>query len=152
MSRRELRVPRTGFAPALEFTDCEGSTGTQTVTLPRGAPYPLTVGSTWVSAYLGTNSRGDRWNGQRHCAVEGAARVKAGPAEHDTDRVVCEDDAGNTKTVRTYYVSPALGIPVFQERYRVRNWVGAPPPDRATWELVRQEGSALSQGGEAPEK
>lgn len=66
-------LPRTGFGPALEFTNCDGSTGTQRVALARGAPYPLTLGSKWVYSYEGTNTRGDRWTGQRHCEVAGIA-------------------------------------------------------------------------------
>ena len=132
-------LPRTGFGPALEFTNCDGSTGTQTVTLARGVPYPLALGGKWVYSYAGTNTRGDHWTGQRHCEVAGNARVKAGAVEHDTYKVVCEDNGGNTKATNTYYVSPELQTTVIQERYRVRNWPGAPPPDRTTWEFVRQE-------------
>lgn len=91
-------LPRAGFGPALEFTNCEGSTGTQTVKLTRESPYPLTLGSTWVYSYAGTNTRGDRWTGHRHCQVAGAARVKAGSAEHDAYKVLCEDNGGNSKT------------------------------------------------------
>jgi hypothetical protein len=65
--------------------------------------------------------------------------VKAGPAEHDAYRVVCSDHTETVKTTLTYYVSPELQTVVYQERYRVRNWTGAPPPDRTTWEFVRQE-------------
>ena len=130
---------RTGFAPALEFTNCDGGTGTQAVKLMRGSPYPLTAGSKWVYSYDGTNVRGDRWTGQRHCEVRGTARVKAGAAEHDVYKVLCEDNAGNTRTTYTYYVSPELQTTILQERYRVRNWQGAPPPDRTTWQFVRQE-------------
>jgi Lrp/AsnC family transcriptional regulator for asnA, asnC and gidA len=53
--------------------------------------------------------------------------------------VVCEDNGGSTKATHTYYMSPELQTIVFQERYRVRNWPGAPPPDRTTWQFVRQE-------------
>ena len=132
-------VPRMGFGPALEFSNCDGGTGTQTVKLSRGSPYPLTLGSTWVYSYAGTNSRGDRWTGQRHCEVPATARVKAGSTEYDAYKIICEDNGGNTKVTYTYYVSPELQTIVFQERYRVRNWPGAPPPDRSTWHLVRQE-------------
>lgn len=141
-----LVLPRTGFAPALEFTNCEGNTGTQSVTLTRGAPYPLALGNKWVYAYSGSNARGDRWTGQRYCEVEGTAKVTVGLAEHDTYKVVCEDNSGNTKITRTYYMSPALQTFVVQERYRVRNWVGAPPPDRTRWEFVSQEAGAVSRG------
>lgn len=132
-------VPRTGFAPALELTNCEGNTWTQTVKLTRGMPYPLTLGGKWVYSYSGTNTRGDRWAGQRHCEVAGTTRIKTGAVEHDAYKVVCEDNAGNTQTTRTYYVSPTLQTTVFQERYRVRNWTGAPPPDRTRWEFVKQQ-------------
>jgi hypothetical protein len=120
-------VPRTGFGPALEFTNCEGSTGTQTVKLLRGAPYPLTLGSKWVYAYSGTNARGDQWTGQRHCEVEGAAQVAVNGAEHDAYKVVCEDISGNTKTTRTYYVSPALQTIVFRAIGCGTGW-GRPRP------------------------
>jgi hypothetical protein len=71
--------------------------------------------------------------------VAGNARVQAGAVEHDTYKVVCEDIGGDTKATNTYYVSPELQTAVIQERYRVRNWPGAPPPDRTTWQFVRQE-------------
>ena len=132
-------LPRTGFGPALEFTNCDGSTGTQRVALARGTPYPLTLGGKWVYSFEGSNTRGDRWTGQRHCEVAGIARVKAGTAEHDAYKIICEDNAGNAMSTHTYYVSPELQTTVYQERYRVRNWPGAPPPDRTTWQFVRQE-------------
>src|SRR5262245_36580504 len=132
-------LPRTGFGPALEFSNCDGSTGTQTVQLASGSPYPLALGSKWRHSYAETNTRADRWTGQRHCAVEGTVRVKAGATEVDTYKVVCEDNAGNAKTTHTHYVAPELQATVLQERYRVRNWPGAPPPDRTTWEFIRQE-------------
>jgi hypothetical protein len=132
-------LPRTGFAPALEISNCEGFTGTQTVTLTSGTPYPLMLGSKWVYAFTGTSSRGDRWTGERRCDVGATVRVKANGGEHDTYRVVCDETAGNTRITRTYYVSPELQTYVFQERYRVRNWQGAPPPDRSTWEFVKQD-------------
>jgi hypothetical protein len=71
--------------------------------------------------------------------VAGTARVKVGATEHDTYKIVCEDNGGNTKAGYTYYMSPELQAIVFQERYRVRNWPGAPPPDRTTWQFVRQD-------------
>jgi hypothetical protein len=132
-------VPRTGFAPALEFANCEGSTGTQVVKLLHGTPYPLVAGGKWAYSYAGRNTRGNEWSGRRECEVKGPARVKTATGEHDTYKVVCEDRQSDVNTVRTYYVSPPLQATVFLERYRVRFWAGAPPPDRTKWELVRQE-------------
>lgn len=132
-------VLRTGFAPALAFDNCEGETGTQTVKLLRGTPYPLTLGGKWAYSYSGTNSRGDQWSGQPSCEVAGTARVKTVSGEHDTYKVACEDTTRSSKTFRTYYVSPELQASVLQDRYRVRYWSGAPPPDRTKWELVKHE-------------
>jgi hypothetical protein len=132
-------VPRAGFGPALEYANCEGATGTQKVKLLRGAPYPLAVGGKWAYSYAGTNTRGNQWSGERACEVKGSARVKAGAGEHDTYKVICEDTQSDMKTVRTYYVSPSLQTTVLQDRYRIRYWTGAPPPDRTRWEFVRQE-------------
>jgi hypothetical protein len=81
--------------------------------------------------------------------VEGTARRKAGPVEHDAYKVVCEDNSGNTKITNTYYVSPELQTIVFRERYCLRYGVGARPPDRTTWEFVSQEPEARSPLGEA---
>ena len=130
---------RTGFAPVREFSGCEGNTGTQKVTLLRGTPYPLTAGSKWAYSYAGENARGNKWTGQRDCAVQGVTRVKVSSGEHETYKVVCEDSQENFKSTHTYYISPALQTTVFQERYRVRYFTGAPPPDRTTWEFVKQD-------------
>jgi hypothetical protein len=132
-------VPRTGFGPALEFANCEGSTGSQTVKLLRGTPYPLAAGGKWAYSYAGTNARGNKWSGERFCEVKGTARVKTTGGEHDTYKVICEDVQTDMKTIRTYYLSPTLQTSVLVDRYRIRYWSGAPPPDRATWEFVRQE-------------
>lgn len=132
-------VLRTGFAPASEFSDCEGNTGTQTVKLLRGTPWPLAVGSKWAYSYAGANSRGNKWTGQRDCAVQGVTRVKTGSGEHEAYKVVCEDAQENFRATNTYYVSPALKTAVFQERYRIRYWTGAPPPDQTKWEFVKQD-------------
>jgi hypothetical protein len=130
---------RIGFAPTLEFSDCEGSTGTQTVKLLRGTPYPLALGGKWAYSYSGENTRGNKWTGVRECSVQGSARVKTVSGEHDTYKVVCDDNQGDFKATFTYYVAPALQTTVMQERYRMRFWRGAPPPDRTKWEFVRQE-------------
>jgi hypothetical protein len=120
-------VLRTGFAPVLETSNCEGNSVVQEVTLVRGTPYPLTVGSKWQYSFSGKDARGNQWSGQRHCAVEGTSRVKTVSGRDDTYKVVCQDSQGNLNTTYTYYVSPAKEAIMFQERYRVRNWSGAPP-------------------------
>ena len=130
---------RTGFAPPLQFDNCEGNTGSNDVKLLSGAPYPLAVGSKWAYSYEGRNSKGNRWAGQRDCSVQGVTRVKIGSGEHETYKLVCEDNQENFKATNTYYVSPALQTTVFQERYRRRYWQGAPPPDTTKWEFVKQD-------------
>ena len=90
-------LPRTGFGPALEFSNCDGSTGTQRSSSRAGARIPSPSGGTWVYSYAGTNTRGDRWTGQRHCEVAGTARVKAGAAEHDAYKIVCEDNGATRR-------------------------------------------------------
>jgi hypothetical protein len=133
-------LSRTGFAPVLEFSNCDGgNTGTQTVKLVQGKPYPLALGGKWAYSYSGQNTRGNKWTGHRECSVQGSARVKTGSGEHDTYKVVCEDNQDNFKASHTFYVAPALQTIVIQERYRVRYWQGAPPPDRTRWEFVRQQ-------------
>ena len=132
-------VSRSGFAPALEFTNCDGSTGRQTIKLVRGAPYPITLNSKWTYSFSGTNTTGGRWEGQRDCEVKGTARLKTAMGDQDTYKVVCEDIARDWKTINTYYVSPALQNTVLSERRRLRYWTGAPPNDTTRWELVKQE-------------
>jgi hypothetical protein len=132
-------VARTGFAPPLEFSDCEGNTGSHTVKLLSGTPYPLALGGKWAYSYSGQNAKGNKWTGRRDCSVQAAMRVKTVSGEHDTYKVVCDDNQGDFKASHTYYVSPALQTTVIQERYRVRYWQGAPPPDRTKWEFVKQE-------------
>jgi hypothetical protein len=132
-------VSRVGFAPAMEFTNCDGSSGTQAIKPLRGTPYPLTLGNKWAYSFSGANATGGRWEGQRDCEVKGTARIKTGTGEHDTYKVVCEDSAKDWKTIYTYYVAPALQSTVLSERRRLRYWSGAPPGDTTRWELVRQE-------------
>ncbi|MGH7335693.1 MAG: hypothetical protein ACREKS_23675 [Candidatus Rokuibacteriota bacterium] len=96
--------PRTGFAPALKFTNCDGLSGTQVVKLRQGTPYPLTVGGKWVYSYAGKSTRGDRWSGELHCEVASAARVRVDTAERDVCTVVCEDNVDNVKTTYTYTI------------------------------------------------
>jgi hypothetical protein len=132
-------VSRTGLDPALEFANCEGSTGTHTIKLLRGTPYPLTAGGKWAYSFSGSNTSGGRWEGQRDCEVKGAARITTGTGPHDTYKVVCEDVAKDWKTIYTYYVAPKIESTVLSERRRLRYWTGAPPTDTTRWELVRQE-------------
>jgi hypothetical protein len=68
--------PPNGVAPVLETSNCDGNSVTQTVTLARGTPYPLTMGGKWQYSFSGKDARGNQWSGQRHCAVEGTSRVK----------------------------------------------------------------------------
>lgn len=107
-------VLRTGFAPVLETSNCDGNSIAQAVTLVRGTPYPLTAGGKWQYSYSGKDGRGNQWSGQRHCAVQGTSRVKTVSGEHEAYKVVCEDNQGNMSTTFTYYVSPALQTTVFQ--------------------------------------
>ncbi len=132
-------VSRVGFAPATEFDNCDGSSGTQSIKLLRGTPYPLTLGGKWAYSFSGANKAGGRWDGQRDCEVKSTARIKTGMGEHDTYKVVCEDSAKDWKTIHTYYVSPAIQSTVLSERRRLRYWTGAPPNDTTRWELVREE-------------
>jgi len=96
--------PRTGFAPPVKFSNCNGSSGTQVVKLLRGTPYPLTVGGKWAYSYEGKSPSGDRWSGELHCEVASAARVRVDTIDHDVCTVVCEDNIGTVKTTYTYTI------------------------------------------------
>jgi len=96
------------IAPATEWANCEGNTGSATVDL-NGSIFPLTVGKSWSYDVDG----GD-WQTARDCEVEDAVRVKTGLGEHDTFKWVCTDK-WNT---RTRYYSPALQTNVHTERHR----------------------------------
>ena len=90
-------LPRTGFAPTLEFINCEGNSGRQTITLLRGTPYPLILGSTWVYAFSGSSNRGTQWRGERHCAVDSTARIK--PTALDKYMVFVQSTSVNRKLI-----------------------------------------------------
>ena len=93
-----------GFAPGLKWSNCRGSSGTQTVSLAKGDVWPLTTGKKWRYKFAGSNNKGKRWKGKWNCRVKEEVRVSVPAGEFDTYHVVCK--AGNWK--RDYYLSPEI--------------------------------------------
>lgn len=85
------RSKRNAFAPGAEWTNCSGSTGTQTSQRLGGSIFPMTVGSTESWDYSGTNNKGDSWESTRNCEVVGIAEVTVPAGTFDTYHVRCAD-------------------------------------------------------------
>lgn len=111
-------VPRTGFAPATEWSSCSSADGTATV---KGANtsgiYPLTVGKRWSYEVAGKNVTGFPWSGERRCEVESQARVTVPMGTYDTYKVVC----GDQWSVRTWYLAPEVDATVLFTRQAVKS-------------------------------
>lgn len=87
------------LSPDIEWADCEGSTGTQTLT-KTGNIWPLAVGNTESYSGKGTDGK-DSWSVNRDCRVAGTATVTLGTNAIPAYEVVCKDGS-NT---RTWYYS-----------------------------------------------
>ena len=122
-----------GFAPGARWSGCAPFTdGQQKITGVEGGLWPLEVGRKVSYTFSGRNKNGDSWTGTRRCSVDGAMRIETVSGQHDTYKVVCKD----RWTDRVWYVSPALGQPVYVERYRkTRN-------ERSKRELIKVESAA----------
>ena len=101
------RSLRSGFAPSLAWSGCGSADGTNTATL-KGEVWPLTVGKKWSYVFSGADANGNRWSGDRSCAVEGA-RIRTALGELDTYKVSCRDPW----STYSYFVSPELGATVY---------------------------------------
>ena len=77
-----------GFAPTLEWKDCGGSAGTQTVKR-TGNIYPLRVGNAERWKYRAKDNRGNTWSGTRKCKIKGTVNVTVPAGNFDTYHVVC---------------------------------------------------------------
>lgn len=109
------------FASSVEWTNCNGRSGTQDVKL-RGEIWPLVVGKTWHEEITG------RWQTNNKCAVKAQVRVRLKAGEFDTYKVECVD-SWNT---RTRYVSPQLQSTVYSvTRHDTRG--------TTKWEFIREE-------------
>ncbi|WP_156907371.1 hypothetical protein [Thalassobaculum salexigens] len=122
------------FAPAVEWRNCGGSSGTATIEGHSGDPeWPLVVGKRW--RYDATGYTGSGWDAGQECEVVGTARITTVSGTHDTYKVVCTSKWAKY----TRYFSPALDAMVRYERERL---AGAATDDVS--ELVRIEKPAGS--------
>ena len=118
---------RDAFAPGVEWSNCGGSSGTQTSQRRGGSIFPMTVGSKETWDYSGTNTNGDSWESTRNCETVAIAEVTVPAGTFDTYHVRCEDKWW----VREWFVR-SDGISVQGSRTRK---VGS--ADRNTsWQLV----------------
>lgn len=97
--------PTTGFAPSTRWRGCSGHDGTQSVTLLKGKPFPLKIGSKWTYRIDGENVNVNMWDETRECEVEKAVRIGTRLGEFDTFKIVCDEPW----STRTWYFSPKLG-------------------------------------------
>jgi hypothetical protein len=118
-------TPKTGFGPALKWENCDGGSGSHTVTL-QGETWPLAVGKSWSYTYSGSDTAGNTWRGTRSCTVKTTVRIPTPSGEEDTYKVACSDH----NSTHTYYVSPARNATVRYERSRRDGW-------RVLIELIR---------------
>ena len=124
---------RDAFAPDLAWTNCSGSSGTQTSKRVGASIFPLTLESTEAWDYSGTNTRGNSWASRRNCSVVGEVSVTVPAGTFDTYRVRCED----RWWVREWFVR-ADGVPVqiartrkngSDDRNRLRKLISYTPGD-----------------------
>ncbi|MEM0989688.1 MAG: hypothetical protein AAGK00_12455 [Pseudomonadota bacterium] len=85
------RVRRDGFAPATEWRQCGGASGSHTAERITPSILPLAHGRSERWRFSGTNSDGDEWDGVRTCSVVGAASVTVPAGIFDTHHVRCEN-------------------------------------------------------------
>ena len=79
------------FAPDVAWTDCNGSSGTQTSKRTGDSIFPLQVGKTESWEVSGTDTNGASWKSTRNCKVIGIANVTVPAGNFDTYHVRCED-------------------------------------------------------------
>lgn len=94
------KKPPTGFAPATEWSNCNGRSGSAFVSFwGEGRPWPLKVGNSWQYDIDGGN-----WSDSRKCTVEGTEKVTVPLGTFDTFKVVCEEG----RQTHYYNISPKL--------------------------------------------
>lgn len=117
------------FAPSTSFANCNGNTGTQTISQVEGEIWPLKLGKSQSWSLTGKNRAGDNWETTRRCEVESVERVSVPAGEFDTYKVVCRD----SWRTRTWYYAPSANSTVlFVNQHRKRN-------STTKWELVSSE-------------
>lgn len=104
------------YAPSLEWENCNGSTGTQTITKIKGSPWPMTVGSKFSYKFRGSDNN-DRWAGLRKCVVVGTENVATQMGEFDTYKVECKDPWSK----RSWWYAPEIGRNVKSSRRHFTN-------------------------------
>ena len=82
-------------------------------TLTKGRVWPLRTGAKFTYAYRSYNKKGKKYTGKFRCSVGEPTKVSVPAGTFDTFPVACRA----SKLTRTYYLSPALGIPV---KYQAR--------------------------------
>ena len=99
------------YAPSLKWENCNGSTGTQTITKVKGSPWPMSVGTKFSYKFRGSDSS-DNWTGVRKCVVTGTEHVATQLGEFDTYKVECRDPWSK----RTWWYAPEIGRNVKSKR------------------------------------
>ncbi len=92
------------FAPSLEWENCNGKSGTQTITKTKGSPWPMQLKNKFSYNFKGKYKGGDSWKGRRTCKVKEQVRVSVPAGEFDTYKIVCTDP-WNT---RTWWFAPGV--------------------------------------------
>ncbi|WP_430471860.1 hypothetical protein [Thalassospira lucentensis] len=107
------------FAPDITWTDCSGSTGSQTLT-KTGEIWPLKIGNTESYGIEGTDGT-KSWTETRDCSVIGTAMVTLGTTTIPTYEVVCKDNS----STRTWFYSQSHKFPVkYTKVHKKRGLVG----------------------------
>ncbi len=116
------------FARAIAWTDCDGYTGTRTISDRKGDIWPLQKGRKFSYKTTGKDAKsGDTWKRSYKCKVD-ERRIKVAAGEFDTYRVECS----SSKDIVRWWVSPELGERVAGERKRRGGGGGG-----YEWELVK---------------
>ena len=104
------------YAPSLEWDNCSGSTGTQTITKVKGSPWPMSVETKFSYKFRGTDGS-DNWTGLRKCKVLGTEHVSTQMGEFDTYKLECKDPWSK----RTWWYAPEIGRSVKFKRKHFTN-------------------------------
>ena len=83
-------------------------------TVTKGDVWPLEAGEKFTYAYTSTDRKGKRSKGKFQCSVGKPTKVSVPAGDFDTIPVACRVP----RLTRTYYLSPALGMPV---KYQAKN-------------------------------
>ena len=78
------------YAPSLQWENCSGSSGSQTITKTVGSPWPMSLETKFSYKFNGSSDT-DSWSGTRKCKVDGIEKVTTQMGEFDTYKVVCKD-------------------------------------------------------------